>query len=379
MGGKKEKKSKNSSFFFTTTVDNVTLWLKRYKPLEGVVSPTPVILCHGLLANKHSLDFGDKETQKELWNKYSLASFLYNEDGENGDIRFDVWVPELRGRRSYSEYDSDKRGQLPESKHWCFDDYVDKDVPAIINCVKKTYSEEGKTIPQVFWVGMSMGGMLAYAHGQTEQGFRDFKGVVTIGSPATFEHSKSLFKKFKGLAPRNMFLRINLRSFLENNPNFKEIFINNAIKTGNISPDIAEQYLEMGFDNSISSKILSHFGFFFRHKNFCRYPKCPWFYDIISHIPFCRKCVSPPSWKENLRLFRTPLLAVAGGADEEAPPKEVKNVVSRIGSTEISYLEFSKESDIQKDYSHLDFHLSEHVNEEFYKHVYEWLVKQIKN
>ena len=62
-----------------------------------------------------------------------------------------------------------------------------------------------------------MGGMLAYAHGQTQQGNHDFKGVITIGSPATFEYSKSQFARFKGFAPRNVFFRINLRSFLENN------------------------------------------------------------------------------------------------------------------------------------------------------------------
>ena len=375
MGGKKKSKNEAHNFYSTETIDGVTLWMKRYKPMNGTVSSIPVILCHGLLANKHSLDFGDKDEDKTLWDQYSLASFLFDESSNNS-VSFDVWVPELRGRRSYSEYDFAKRGQVPESKHWGFDDYADKDVPAIIDKIKKVYATEGKPNTQVFWVGMSMGGMLAYAHGQTEQGHRDLKGVVTIGSPATFEYSKSFFAKFKGIAPRNMFLRINLRSFLENNPKFKTIFLENAIETGNTTKDIAELYLEMGFDNSISSKILSHFGLFFRHHNFFWYPKCPWWYDFLDKIPLLRNCVSPPSWKENLDLFQTPLLAIAGGGDEEAPPKEVKNGISRIGSSEITYQEFSKQSEVEKDFSHLDFHLSKLAKKEVYPVICDWLINQ---
>ncbi len=375
MGGKKKTTRENDGFYSIKTIDNVTLWIKRYKPEKGNIATTPVILCHGLLANKYSLDFGDKDQENDYWNKYSLAAYLYHEQNDH-DLRFDVWVPELRGRRSYSEYDFAKRGQVPESMHWCFDDYVDKDVPAIIECVKKTYEKEKKGVPEVFWVGMSMGGILAYAHGQTDGGRRDFKGVVTIGSPAVFEHSKSTFAKFKGLAPRHVFFRINLRSFLENNPLLKEMFVKNAKKTDQISDELIEKYLEMGFDNSISSKIVSHFGLFFRHQDLCRYPKCPWFYDLMSHIPLLRKCVKPFSWKDHLHLFQTPLLAIAGGADEEAPPQEVKKVISKLGSTDIIYLEFSEESTIGKNYSHLDFHLGKNVREDVYKKISKWLIRK---
>jgi len=43
------------------TSDGIQLKIKRYKPTKGDIAKFPVILCHGVLANKHSLDFGDNE------------------------------------------------------------------------------------------------------------------------------------------------------------------------------------------------------------------------------------------------------------------------------------------------------------------------------
>lgn len=367
MAGKK-KEGKNN-FYSVKTSDNVTLWIKRYKPKKkDKVSNIPVILCHGLLANKHSLDFGEEGSDD--WNNYSLAAFLY-QGGKNDDVKFDVWVPELRGRRSYSEYDLDKRSDDAQLKHWCVDDYVDKDVPAIIGCIQDEY----KSTTPVFWIGMSMGGMLGYAYGETENGFRDFRGVVTIGSPVSFENNKSwIFKVGKVIAPRNFFLNINLRTLLENNPKLKEIFIEKGANGDNIEKNLIEKYIELGFDNSLSSKVLSHFGVFFRHKNFCRYPKCPWVYDLLDKIPVIKRCVGPYSWKENLDRFKSPLLAIAGGADEEAPPEDVKHTISHVGSKDVTYMEFSKDSPYTDiDYGHLDFHLGKKVRKEFYPQIYQWL------
>jgi len=373
----KIKKTHPDSFYQAETTDGVTLWMKRYRPKKGKIAPYPIVLCHGLLANKNSLDFGEPTDDNDIWDRFSLAGFLYN-GGDDGRICYDVWVPELRGRRSYSEYDIAKRGQVPETLHWCVDDYIDKDVPAIIKTIKKTYEEEQEQFPGLFWIGMSMGGMLAYAHGQTAQGKQDFKGVITIGSPVSFEYSHSMFAKLKSFAPRNMFIRLNLRSILENNIRFKDMFLKNALKTGNCDKEDVELYIEAGFDNSISSKVLSHFGIFYRHKTFCRYPSRPWVYDLLGGIPLIGKYIAPYSWTANLFKFTSPLLAIAGSADDEAPIEEVQYARDHVGSSDVGYLECSLSSSIGKEYSHLDFHLGKNVKEEVYPHLYHWLVTQSK-
>jgi pimeloyl-ACP methyl ester carboxylesterase len=367
----KKNKRENELFYSTSTVDNVQLWMKRYKPKnKKKVSDFPVILCHGLLANKHTLDFGHKENNRKLWDDYSLAAYLHK-GGEDKKFCFDVWVPELRGRRSYSEYDFEKRNNKIQNIEWCFDQYIDFDVPAI---VKKIHSEYNTDI-QIFWVGMSMGGMLAYAYGQTKEGDKNLRGAVTIGSPISFEFNEGReFNLIKTFAPRKIFHHINLRSILENNPRFKEIFICKAINCKNIDRDVIEKYIELGYDNSISSKIVSHFGVFFRHKNFCRYPKYPWLYDFFDKIPIINKVVEPYSWKKNLHKFKRPLLAIAGRADEEAPPEDVKYILNHIGSTDITYLEYSRDSLLTDiNYGHLDFHKGKKAKTEFYPKIYDWL------
>ena len=374
-----QRYDKKKEFYKVTTTDNFVLWMRRYKPRdEQNVSRNPVVLCHGLLANKHSLDFGEEGTDE--WNNYSLAAFLYK-GGKNNDVKFDVWVPELRGRRSYVEHnlelDMGKTGFNSDMRHWCFDDYVDKDVPAIIQTIKKTYVEEKNFPSKIFWVGMSMGGMLGYAHGETEQGSNDFKGVVTIGSPVAFEYNKANIIKFaKVIAPRRFYFNVNLRSVLEVNPKIMKSFIYQGSNPDNIDEKLLKRYVELGFDNTVSSKIISQFGVFFRHNDFCRFPRYPWAYDFFDKIPFVRKKLGVFSWKKNLFKFKNPLLALAGAADKEAPPEEVKYAVGHVSSKDITYYEFSRFSSFTDiDYGHLDFHLGPRVRDEVYPLIYEWLKK----
>ncbi len=354
------------------TSDGIQLKIKRYKPTKGDIAKFPVILCHGVLANKHSLDFGDNEKAglKRLWNRYSLAAYLYK-GGNKNDIKFDVWVPELRGRRSFHDFDC-KYPDMPEKYDWCVDDYIDKDVEAIISCVQIEY---GFPIP-VFWIGMSMGGMLAYAYGETEHGFENLKGVVTIASPVAFEHTSPLINLITNILPKRFSFKFNLKEAAEKHHNLKR-YLESGANPDNVDKKIIDEYIKLGFDNDVSFKILSQFALFFRHHDFCRYPRCPWTYDIMGKIPLLRKCIGY-SYKHNLHNFKTPLLAIAGGADEEAPPGEVKYAVGHVGSKDVTYCEFSEDSPFTDiNYAHLDFHLGHRVREEVYPIIYEWLKERI--
>jgi len=354
------------------TSDGIQLRIKRYCKNGEEKNTFPVILCHGVLANKHSLDFGEEGS--DLWKKYSLAAFLY--DKSNDEINFDIWVPELRGRRSLSESGECEKPPVPKKYNWCIDDYIEKDIPAIIEYVKTKYKDYST---RIFWIGMSMGGMLGYAYGEKGEGFQNLAGVVTIASPVAFEYSKSfLFEKGSRFFPRKMSFMFNLKELLERFPKAKEEFIENGANPDNVKPEVVEKYIELGFDNYLSSKIINQFALFYRHKDFCHYPRCPWMYDLFGKIPLLRKCFSPPSYKKNLHKFKTPLLAIAGGADREAPPAEVKYAISHVGSKDVTYAEFSEDSPFTHiDYAHLDFHLGNRANEEVYPLIYDWLVEQI--
>jgi pimeloyl-ACP methyl ester carboxylesterase len=164
------------------TSDGWDLRMYHYFPIGKNVVQFPVILCHGLAANKNSCDFGKPGTSE--WERYSLAAFLSQQQSDGGPV-FDVWVPELRGGGPPT---FDPR-MNPERYRWCVDDYIDYDVPTIVRRVQQSYIEKNRDAPPVFWVGKSMGGMIAYAYGQTKEGQKNLKGVVTLGSPVVFGKS----------------------------------------------------------------------------------------------------------------------------------------------------------------------------------------------
>ncbi|MEK7485500.1 MAG: alpha/beta fold hydrolase [Planctomycetota bacterium] len=117
------------------TSDGVLLAIKRYRN-DGA---TPIILQHGLAQNLYVWDLPVSGQ--------SLAVYL----AERG---FDVWIPSLRGG-GQGEYTSEDVGGAWD---WSIDDFAIFDVPAIIS---KVSDSTGK---KPFWVGHSMGGMIAYAY-----------------------------------------------------------------------------------------------------------------------------------------------------------------------------------------------------------------------
>ncbi|MCJ7571652.1 MAG: alpha/beta hydrolase [Candidatus Thermoplasmatota archaeon] len=128
------------------TSDGWNLRVFHYPPESEDVSRFPVILCHGLAANKNSCDFGEPGTME--WERYSLAAFL-SQKRLNGKSVFDVWVPELRGGGKYSFNPQEN----PERYRWCVDDYIDKDVPAIVRCVQQWYEEKKMMFHRFFGWG----------------------------------------------------------------------------------------------------------------------------------------------------------------------------------------------------------------------------------
>jgi len=88
--------------------------------------------------------------------------------------------------------------------------------------------------------------------------------------------------------------------------------------------------------------------------------------------------VSPYSYTEHLDRFTTPLFVIAGGNDRMAPKTEMKYVVDHVGSSDVSYLECSKEQGFSADYGHLDLNLGLHAREEVYPRIYQWLIKRSK-
>ncbi len=114
-----------------TTRDGLTLVFKRYRNQGGV----PVILAHGFGTNHAEFDLPSR----------SFARFL-------ADRGYDVWIANFRGCGS-NGYESDR------AIGYSFDEVMALDAPAL---VEKVRAATGGARP--FWVGHSMGGMVAYAY-----------------------------------------------------------------------------------------------------------------------------------------------------------------------------------------------------------------------
>lgn len=147
---------------FVTTEDDWTLALHHYLPAEPKFAE-PVLLCHGLGANRFNFD---------LIEDRSLARSLAKQG-------FDVWSLELRGHGL-----SSRPGLFtPFSWGFNFDDFLDKDIPAALELVKRVSGQ-----PRVFWLGHSMGGMLGYALAGDEKR-DDLAGLVAVCSPVWLDRS----------------------------------------------------------------------------------------------------------------------------------------------------------------------------------------------
>ncbi len=350
--------------------DGWELNLIRYN--SGKTYENPVILCHGLAANKNSVDFGDFNTDE--WFKYSLASYL-SLPKRNEKISFDCWVSQLRGRGKKITFNPEKN---PDKYKWCVDDYIEKDIPSIVNYIQNWYLVNRNFKPKIFWIGKSMGGMIGYGYAETDEGKRNLKGLITIGSPIAFEYNSILLEPIARLAPRNISFPINVSEILHKKKIYMDAFKKSAANEINIDPAILNKYINIGMNNTISSKVLNQFLLFYRHNNFCKYPKNPWLFDLVGKIPLLKKINPVYSYKKNLDKIETPLLAIAGNDDKAAEPREVRFSTYNVSSQDVTYMNFSKKNGYTQDYGHLDLNLGLNAKDEVYNFIYEWLKQRIK-
>ncbi|MFL5345494.1 MAG: alpha/beta hydrolase [Hyalangium sp.] len=134
------------------TDDGAGIALGRYHARGERRYAEPVILCHGLGANRFHMDFDER---------YSLARYLAR-------AGFETWVMELRGR-----------GLAGPASDFTFDDQAEHDVRAALRTVVASGSKE------VLWVGHSKGGLLLYGH-LARNPDAPVRAAVTLGSPFTF-------------------------------------------------------------------------------------------------------------------------------------------------------------------------------------------------
>ena len=118
----------------------------------------PVLLVHGLSANRWTLDAGLEEV--------SLAAYLSREG-------FRTFSLDLRGH-------GDSRRGPAGAGPWTFDDYVESDVPAALDAVRRETGDD-----RVLWVGHSLGAVAGMVSCQLHP--ERIAAIVAIAGPMSFD------------------------------------------------------------------------------------------------------------------------------------------------------------------------------------------------
>ena len=149
---------------YCTTEDSWRLALSRYRPRQPLQGAPPVVICPG---------FGLSSAVVDLDEEVSLVHYLTSHG-------HDVWVLDLRGRGQSEKSRLWGRRRL----RWCFDDYVDFDVPAALEEVCRVSGAE-----QVSWIGASLGALVLLG-ADPKLVNRRVRCLAALAAPTTFKRMR---------------------------------------------------------------------------------------------------------------------------------------------------------------------------------------------
>lgn len=263
---------------------------------------------------------------------------------------------ELRGS-GHSDRPGIVRSDVPYS--WSFHDHLDKDLPALIDCVL------GRTgASAVHWIGHSMGGMLGLSHVASHDD-RRVASVVALGSPLDFSKiPPRIFAvllrmkwvlKLVPFAPMGIVARLFILVL-----HYLPRYVQGLFYVPNIAAGTARRIVAVGSPLIISSELWLDFGRFLETGIFA----------------------SPDgaAYLDQLKRSVTPVLSIVGSVDVLAPPQSVSSLceASNPGSERVC-LVVGRDTGCQEDYGHMDLLLGNRVRQEVYPPIADWLERCDKN
>jgi predicted alpha/beta hydrolase len=320
-----------SETLYVPTADGWRLALHHW-PAKGRPRRHPIIMVHGLGANRLHLDLDDR---------HSIARAARARG-------FHVFVLELRG----AGLSISPGGQDRANFQWGFGDYAQLDLPPVIQAVLERTG--GKA---VHGLGHSMGGMLFYAYGVSRP--PQLRSITTIGAPLACDLSlasreRRLLSLAARLAPQNQ-RRVPMRRVIGVAGRFVPIAARLAdgflLNGDNTDPEIVLRMAREAI-NDVPLKLLL---------------------EITHQMSNGTSAEGPYAYETLLDRIDVPVLAIGGSVDRIATPASVAAAVSRLASTDVRYREMGRRFGDRADYGHIDLLVGRAAPDEVYPVLLDFL------
>ena len=334
------------------TSDDWTLVLQRYYQKDNVKYKNPVVLCHGMGYNAEFWDIGKKR---------SFARYL-------ADRGFDVWSVSLRGAGkstkpgwlafrellSFRPDDLSNMSLNTNTLNWTIDDYIQKDIPAVVSKVKEVTGAQ-----QIDWVGHSLGAMIILAYLESPARPDEVGNVVAIAPSCV--HLKPQNVALDYVSKRKFLFEFGM---LVNQKTLYKIFVPFR---GLIRDPLADLfYSKDNMDPGTISKFYNHVV-----ENVS--PGVMNQMILMLKEEYFVSADGKINYSEEMVKIQNTILFVAGRGDNLADPESVRYGYRKVSSTDKSYLEFSTLNGTKMDYGHNDLIIGKRVKDEVYPKLYNWL------
>ncbi|MDD9969733.1 MAG: alpha/beta fold hydrolase [Myxococcales bacterium] len=317
---------------FVRAADGVRLHVK-YVPSTGGPSGSPagrgaVVLCHGLASNGFAFDVPQR----------SLARFLAGRG-------YECFIPDLRGTG---------KSMVPSSGEWGLDDYLDLDLPAILQFVGER-TESGP----LYWIGHSMGGILFMLYASDHPGV-PVRRATAIASSLDYRPGLSVYRfmaPVRPLWPRRLHVPFGLLSRVSAVAGSRGLPLPPELinfQRSNLELELRSAILNHGF-GTIPKRLLDDLA------------------TSLSPGGLARRR-GTHQYQSRLPAARVPLQLIAGAGDLQCSVEAVDQTARMLDHLdELRVHVFGKAYGHADDYGHFDLMVGRHAEHEVWPELVRWL------
>lgn len=290
----------------------------------------PVLLCHGLAANRYTFDFEPP---------YSVSHAL-------AEAGFDCFNVEWRG--------TGHSRQPPRGRRYTdftIDDHILQDGPALLELALR---ETGAR--RAFWLGHSLGGLIGYGVAQGPEASK-LAGLLVLGSPVYLK-SEPLLSALLSLGIRAAWpARLRQEWFTASFAPFLGYItlpLSELILNPEHMPPRIQRQLSANMMSSMSRKVLLQFQ------------------DWIEHDAF-RSFDGTVDWRAGISRITAPVLVMGGSVDRLATEENVRKQFTLLTTPDRTLHVFGKDRGDKMDYGHGDLIFGTGAPLEVYPLIRAWL------